>query len=410
MQIDPAEQKKLLDILRDANDKIAADKVISEVASKIDQAFGSVTGPAFEMDIKLGVAEPSFPSLVRALRILLSNDAVKNFEPASNGLGLNNILYVSILIEWFNQRISLEKSAGQIILLEEPEAHLHPQLQLTLYGALNALPFQSILTTHSTHITANAKLESYIAFTPSGGKAVSSSALVAGAKLDPKEVSDLERYLDATKSTLLYARKVMLVEGPAEFFLIPALLKATQNIDLDRLGISVVPIYGVHFDVYTKLFSSTGLPKRCAVVTDGDLLPDDATISSDGEDKLIERPDLESLEGEFVKVFSCETTFERACVYQETLEMFARTADDAGAKAVAKRLREGLAKIIKDKLSGADKEKIINPLRDDVLKTAKRVGKARFAQIAMRHVDQAKTMPKYIYDAAMWLNGNASDA
>ena len=48
----------------------------------------------------------------------------------------------------------------------------------------------------------------------------------------------------------------MLVEGPAEVFLIPALLKQVKGIDLDREGISVIPIYGVHFDVYAKLFSA----------------------------------------------------------------------------------------------------------------------------------------------------------
>lgn len=75
-----------------------------------------------------------------------------NVDPYSNGLGLNNILYVSILIEYFHKRLAQEKSAGQIILFEEPKAHPHPQSQLTLFKALSTLPFQSILTTHSTHI------------------------------------------------------------------------------------------------------------------------------------------------------------------------------------------------------------------------------------------------------------------
>jgi putative ATP-dependent endonuclease of the OLD family len=54
----------------------------------------------------------------------------------------------------------------------------------------------------------------------------------------------------------------MLVEGPAELFLIPALLKQVMGIDLEREGISVIPIYGVHFDVYAKLFSTTSLTKN----------------------------------------------------------------------------------------------------------------------------------------------------
>jgi len=101
------------------------------------------------MDVALGLAEPSFQSIVRAMRILLTSTAMANFDPSSNGLGLNNILYVSILIEYFNRRLAQQKSAGQIILFEEPEPTA-PQLQLTLFKALSALPFQSILTTHSS--------------------------------------------------------------------------------------------------------------------------------------------------------------------------------------------------------------------------------------------------------------------
>ena len=89
--------------------------------------------------------------------------------------------------------------------------------------------------------------------------------------------------------------------------------------------------------------------------------------------------------------------------------MFARAATDVGATTVANRLRDGLAKLEKEELSDTKQQEILNPLRDAVLNTAKRFGKARFAQIAVRHVGQAKTMPKYIYDAAMWLSGNDAD-
>lgn len=399
-EIEQDEQDALIEILQQANTQISESNTISDISDSLEATFKSVAGPAFEMDSSLGLSAATFQAILRNMRVLLSDFSLSDFEPARNGLGMNNILYVAILIEYFRKRIGMNVTAGQLLLIEEPEAHLHPQLQVSLLSALKEFEAQVILTSHSTQITSQAPFSSLVSLTRTADNRISGTTLSQNPEVDRATEADLERYLDATKSNLLFARKVMLVEGPAELFLIPALVKAIKGIDLERSGISVIPIHGVHFDAYTKLFRQGSLEKKCAVVADADLKPSDASDEFNIEENA---PNLATLRSDFVNVFAGATTFEIELVSPGSLPMFVAASRDLGATNIAQQLQNGSDTLTFGQYSDADAIELLADLGQAVLRTAKRFGKARFAQVTSRYADQCDQLPSYIDEAVNWL-------
>jgi putative ATP-dependent endonuclease of OLD family len=404
-KIPEADQTALVELLQTANASINASATIGDLGTQLSSSFKEAAGKAFAMGVSLGLGEPSFADISRGLKVLLSGYGLASLDPSRNGLGLNNILYISMLQHYFERRVAEEKTAGQLLLVEEPEAHLHPQLQRVLLATLQRKNVQVFITTHSTYITSGVPLSSHIVLTSTGGAVTTFAKPTSIPAMEAADIADLERYLDATRSALLYARKVLLVEGPAEQFVIPRIVKAVMGIDLDEDGIAVVPIFGTHFSSYAKLFGPGGIQKKCAILTDGDLLPSDADPDSPAEQDevspALSRQELNALRGPYVEVFTCETTFERELTLHGTLAMLEAGTREIGAPRLANTLRQ-----LQEQIT-AGEQPDLTQAKDRVLRTAKRFGKARYAQVISKHATSARAVPDYLRNALEWLNTDA---
>lgn len=198
----------------------------------------------------------------------------------TRGLGSNNLLFMACEL----LLLAAESDGFPLLLIEEPEAHLHPQRQLRLMAFLQAQAekeradgqhIQIIVTTHSPNIASDLHLDNLVLIEE--GRAF---PLRKGmTKLDNADYSFLERFLDATKANLFFARGVMVVEGDAENILMPVLARLL-NRDFAEYGVSVVNVGGVGLGRYARIFMRTdpvadgtvSIPVAC--VTDLDVMPD----------------------------------------------------------------------------------------------------------------------------------------
>lgn len=261
-----------------------------------------------------------FPRLVDNLKIQLpiySNELLegdytkqKHFELSQNGLGHNNLIYTATVLGDLKQRKEIYKESYSALLIEEPEAHLHPQLQNLFFKYLNKLDtelgFQIFISSHSPTITAKANLESIVILQNQNNKITSLSLDKSG--LSPENRTYLQKFLDVTKSQMFFSNGVILVEGISEALLLPVFSQIMgTEYDIENNGIELVNINGVAFSHFANMFNNEddnkNLKTRCSIITD-----DDKDLESEEIDSraLIAK----GLEKKNLKVFLAERTFE----------------------------------------------------------------------------------------------------
>lgn len=192
------------------------------------------------------------------------------------GLGSNNLLFIAaemLLLKKENSYIGLKLS-----LIEEIEAHIHPQSQINLIDFLNKhsrkLGFQNIISTHSNSLASKVNLENIIIC--KNGKAYSLKA--EKTNLAKGDYEFLSRFLDDTKSNLFFAHGVILVEGDAENLIIPTFAEYI-GYPLHKYGISIVNVGNTALLRYAKIFQrkdDTKIGIKVACITDRDIPPKEA--------------------------------------------------------------------------------------------------------------------------------------
>lgn len=273
---------RLKDILGESLTKM--DNLFVNENNEIGLSSGKV---AIATDIQMKDQPVSGSYLVQARDTL----AEFNLPLDHNGLGYNNLINIYMLIKLNEAR---RDRGFRVLCLEEPEAHLHPAMQYKLFRYLkrrdedNALHQQIFVTTHSTNISAVAGLDNMFMMAYLREGALSDCVQQSLEKqfqddgdsnLKATAKKHLAKFLDVTRSDILFADKVILVEGIAERLLLPRFMEQC-GFPYEDHHVSIVEIGGKHFEHFVELFNGNAVKKKVLCITDCDFTWIDDTEGS----------------------------------------------------------------------------------------------------------------------------------
>jgi len=256
-------------ILQNSSTELNKLSFIPNLSKTIQQKGVDIAGQYFSFPVAISFLSNYDTDAWNQLNLFFSPDTNSNIPIQILGLGQKNILYLSLFIAELEN--SSEQHEINLLLIEEPEAHLHPQLQKILFANLNELKTtQVFMTSHSTHIASNCDYKNLNVLYKNNEKEVKSFSPFKDGLLTERENLLLKRYLDATRSEMFFASAIIYVEGVGEQFIIPAIAKEIYGINLTEHNISVIPIHSRYFDPYLKIVQDNNLEIPTVAIIDGD--------------------------------------------------------------------------------------------------------------------------------------------
>lgn len=278
-------EKSFEDIQKDLLNK----SPFSTAMDRVNQNLADSSGLAYGQFAEMNFVEPEFRRITELLQLKVGKNKDATFSISENGLGYNNILYIATILSQLSEEADQEL---RLLLIEEPEAHLHPQMQDVLVDALMFASKESqpngkkrsqiIMTSHSTVLASHVPLDSLIVLNnhktepwqskplhrPQKGQPLARTISKFG--LQNNDIKSLGRFLDVTKANLLFSQGVILVEGIAEALLLPLFAQSIGR-PLNDFHVSIINIDGLSFNPFIQLFNDLSrLQIPCAVITDSD--------------------------------------------------------------------------------------------------------------------------------------------